>query len=231
MRRSPIILLVALLLLSSACKSKLEGTPLADPAVPVGLAPAASGVRQLAAKTLTDDQVALFGRHGDGETIPFLIGETTKFSLLKACSQPLPLGERAVRAAQSTWSAMEKGTASVSQAIGYYEATPGSAVLAEVKQALACGSHESGSGPARIAGEVPLPVITGADAQYAFCDAPYAPSYNPQGPAHPGSCYLLMAKASYATTVQLTPWEMNGQEPLRDMLTKIAPMVADALGR
>jgi hypothetical protein len=213
MRRFPVALLALLLLTSTACKSRLAGAPMADPTVPVGLAPAVSGERHLAAKMLTDAQIAgLGGRHEQG---PFslVITETTKFTLVTTCSPQLPLDDRVRTAVRAMWTSRSPETLSVRQTLARYDDVAGAAAVAEAEQALACGTHHTRYGPAKIGDAVPLPPAPGVDRQYAFCDEP--------GIA-PLSCYLLMAKDVYATTVVVSA---------QDVLAEIAPLVAASLGK
>jgi hypothetical protein len=215
MRRFPVALLALLLVTSSAtaCKSRLAGAPTADPTVPIGLAPAVSGERLLAAKMLTDNQIAgLGGRHEEG---PFslVITETTKFTLVTTCSPRLPLDDRVRTAVRAMWSSRSPETLSVRQTLARYDDVAGAAAVAEAERALACGSHNTRYGPVKIGDVVPLPPAPGIDRQYAFCDEPTLA---------PLSCYLLMAKDIYATTVVVSS---------QDVLAKIAPLVAASLGK
>jgi hypothetical protein len=206
------VVLLALLLVTSAtaCKSRLAGAPMADPTVPVGLAPAVSGERHLAAKMLTDTQIAgLGGQHEQG---PFslVITETTKFTLVTTCAPRLPLDDHVRTAVRAMWSSRSPETLSVRQTLARYDDTAGAAAVAEAERALACGTHNSRVGPVKIGGALPLPPEPGIDRQYAFCDEP----------GFVRSCYLLMAKDVYATTVIVSAPEV---------LTAIAPLVAASL--
>jgi len=212
MRRFPVALLALLLVTSTACKSRLAGSAMADPTVPVGLAPAVSGERHLAAKMLTDDQIeSLGGRHEQG---PFslVITETTKFTLLTTCSPRLPLDDRVRTAVRAMWTSRSPETLSVRQTLARYDDAAGAAAVAEVERALACGTHHTRYGPAKIGDAVPLPPAPGIDRQYAFCDEPGVVP----------SCYLLMAKDAYATTVVVSA---------QDVLDEIAPLVAASLSK
>lgn len=211
MRGIPVALLVLLLVTSSACKSRLAGAPMADPTVPIGLAPAVSGERLLAAKMLTDTQIAeLGGRHEEG---PFslVITETTKFTLVTTCSPRLPLDDRVRTAVRAMWSSRSPETLSVRQTLARYDDAAGATAIAEAERALACGTHNTRYGPVKIGDVVPLPPAPGVDRQYAFCDEPSIA---------PLSCYLLMAKGVYATVVVVSA---------QNVIPEIAPLVAASL--
>lgn len=171
----------------------------------------------------TDAELSSTEFKTSGEPVPYIVSENSPLTLITACGEKHSWDKQAKQGLQMHWlTGPNDGTAA--QFVARYEGISGTEVITAIKQALTCGKVTSDDLPLTLTGEIPLPTLTGADNQYAFC-AQYT-----RTPVliH---CYLLLSSGDRATIVHQGGHGKDDIARKQKLLTSVAPMFAAALSR